>query len=81
MSDAPVRRRTNQRAIASVVFSVVWILGLGSAFALWLGITARKQIRASPDTQSGMWLAYVGIALSSFGLAFIAVALGIAAAT
>jgi Domain of unknown function (DUF4190) len=53
------------------VFAVFWLGGVGSLAALWLGITGRRQISASPDTQSGRWLANVGIALASLELLFV----------
>jgi hypothetical protein len=74
-----VKRRTNRRAIASVVWSVFWLFGIGSLLALWLGISARRQIAASPETQSGKWLANVGIALASLELVGVMVVLAIAA--
>jgi hypothetical protein len=64
--------RTNRRAIASVVWAFFWLLGIGSLLALYLGITAKRQIDRSPEPQKGRRLANVGIAIASIELIAIA---------
>jgi hypothetical protein len=65
-------QRTNAWAVASLVFSFVWFLWLGSAAAVISGHIALRQIRASHGRQSGTGLAIAGLALGYFSLASLA---------
>ena len=53
-----------------IVFSIIWLAGLGSLFAILLGLKARKAINASNGTLIGIgrvrWCLIVGV----LGLAF-----------
>jgi hypothetical protein len=61
----------NPWAVASLVFSFVWFLWLGSVAAVISGHIALRQIRASDGRQSGTGVAIAGLALGYCGLAFL----------
>ena len=60
--------KTNGMAIASLVFSLVWFVGLGSLLAVIFGLVARKSIKQSRGTQSGDGLAIAGLVIGIAGL-------------
>lgn len=57
---------TNGKAIASLVLSLVWMMGLGSLAAVVLGVIARRETRQS--RQPGEGLALAGIIIGALGL-------------
>ena len=59
----------NGYAIASVLLGVLWILGIGSVFALIFGYRARREIKNSGGNQTGLGLATAGIVLGWIGIA------------
>ncbi len=64
-------QRTSDRAVASFVLGIiglVFIPVVAPLLALWLGISARRQIRADPSL-SGDWMATAGIVLGAVGVA------------
>ena len=64
-----VQSSTNGLAIASFVFSLLWIVGLGSLLAIIFALVARRQIRESRGTQGGGGLAVAGLVIGIVGLA------------
>jgi len=66
--DDPVSSRTNPLAIASLVVGVVWCAGIGSLFAVFFAVQARRSIRRSNGTESGEGLAVAGLVLGIVGL-------------
>jgi uncharacterized membrane protein len=64
-------RAMNGYAIASVLLGVLWILGIGSVFALIFGYRARREIKHSADNQTGWGLATAGIVLGWIGVAMV----------
>ena len=69
----PARRETNGYAIASLVLGIVGLsFPIASIVALVLGYRARREIAASPETQSGDGLATAGIVLGWVGVAILA---------
>jgi Domain of unknown function (DUF4190) len=60
---------TNGLAIASLLFGIFWLGGIGSLAALVLGYRARREIRNSAGFQRGSSLATIGIVLGWIGLA------------
>lgn len=56
----------NRMAIASVVFSVLWLCGLGSVIGILLGAIALNQVKRSG--QAGYGLAVAGIAIGAAGI-------------
>jgi hypothetical protein len=64
-------RAANGYAIASVLLGVLWILGIGSAFALIFGYRARREITTSGGSQTGAGLATAGIVLGWIGIAMV----------
>ena len=67
--DHPPRpRSTNGLAVASLVLSIVWIGGLGSLSAVFVGVRARRQIAESRGAQAGDGLALAGFAIGIVGI-------------
>jgi uncharacterized protein DUF4190/HAAS domain-containing protein len=60
---------TNGLAIASLLFGIFWLGGIGSLAALILGYRARREIRNSAGFQRGSSLATIGIVLGWIGIA------------
>jgi hypothetical protein len=60
-TSSPPIPKTNPMAIASLVLSVIGLLGVGSVLGIILGAKARRQVRMSHGTQSGDRLALAGI--------------------
>ena len=57
----PAIPKTNPMAIASLVLSVIGLLGVGSVLGIILGAKARRQVRMAHGTQNGDRLALAGI--------------------
>lgn len=53
-----------------IVFSILWLAGLGSIFAFMSGLKARKAINASNGTMVGTGRAWWCIAVGALGFAF-----------
>jgi len=70
---APVPE-TNGLAIASLLFGIFWLGGIGSLAALVLGYRARREIRRSAGGQRGSSLATTGIVLGWIGVALLVMA-------
>ncbi len=63
---APMPRvTTSGLAIASVVFGLLWIFGIGSAIGIVLGAMALRRIRRARGLIGGRIIAWFGIAVSS----------------
>jgi serine/threonine-protein kinase PknK len=60
--------RTNGLAQASLVLSVVWLVGIGSVIGIILGFLGRAEIEQSSGTEKGLPVANAGIALGFLGL-------------
>jgi len=65
---------TNGLAIASLLFGIFWLGGIGSLAALVLGYRARREIRNSAGGQRGSSLATIGIVLGWIGVAALVIA-------
>jgi hypothetical protein len=65
---------TNGLAVASLLFGIVWLGGIGSLAALVLGYRARREIRISAGGQRGSSLATIGIVLGWIGIAMLVIA-------
>ena len=68
---------TNGLAIASLVLSIVSLLGLGSILAIIFGFVARGQIARSRGRQRGGGLALAGIIIGFVTLFFVLVAIAV----
>ena len=75
-----VQSRTNGKAIASLVLSLVWVAGLTSILAVIFGFVARREIRESNRTQTGDGLATAGIVIGFVGIAGIVLFIALVAA-
>ena len=53
-----------------IIFSVLWLAGLGSLFAIISGLKARKAINASNGTLVGTGRAWWCLVVGGLGLAF-----------
>lgn len=67
----PAPRQTHLLAVLSLIFSLLWLFGLGSLAAIVVGHVARGDIRRSQGTRTGdgmavagLWLGYIGLALT-----------------
>ncbi|HET7482689.1 MAG TPA: DUF4190 domain-containing protein [Actinomycetota bacterium] len=67
-------QQTDGRAIAALVFGIVWLFWLGSIAALFFGYSAKRRIDASNGTVNGRGLATAGIVLGWIGMATLAIA-------
>jgi uncharacterized membrane protein len=65
---------TNGLAVASLLFGIFWLGGIGSLVALVLGYRARREIRNSAGGQRGSSLATIGIVLGWIGIAALVIA-------
>src|SRR5689334_10684611 len=65
---------TNGLALASLLFGIFWLGGIGSLAALVLGYRARREIRNSAGGQRGSSLATIGIVLGWIGVAALVIA-------
>jgi hypothetical protein len=65
---------TNGLAVASLLFGIFWLGGIGSLAALVLGYRARREIRNSAGGQRGSSLATIGIVLGWLGIAALVIA-------
>jgi hypothetical protein len=72
----PVVPRLNGMAVASLVLSVLGLVGVGSVLGIILGFRARREIRWSRGSQRGNQLAVSGIIVGFCTLALFLVALG-----
>lgn len=76
---------TNGKAIASLVFGILWMFGLGSILAVVLGHMAKREIDRSGGRQGGRGIAVAGLILGWLGVAgiigFILLTAGLFAAT
>jgi len=73
----PQRTGTNGFAIASLVLGIVWVYGIGSILALVFGYIAKRQIRETGESGSG--LATAGIVLGWVGVGWLLVFIIVAA--
>jgi Domain of unknown function (DUF4190) len=70
-SSAVPIQRTCDRAVAALVVGIVGLVFIpvvAPVLALWLGISAKKQIR-DDSSLTGEWMATVGIILGAIGVA------------
>lgn len=67
-SAPPATPRISRRAIWSLVLSIVWLGGVGSAAGIMLGISARRRIAGTGERGSG--LAIAGIVVGVITLIF-----------
>lgn len=55
-------------AVASLVLSIVWLLGAGSLLALVFGVRARQEIDREPYKRTGRGIATTGIVMGCIGI-------------
>lgn len=65
---APGAVDTNGKAIASLVFGLLWMFGLGSLLAVILGHMAKNEIDRSGGRQGGRGIAVAGLILGWVGV-------------
>ena len=63
----------NPTALASLVFSVVWIVGVGSVVGIVLGIKSTRKARGITGSQDGIGLANAGIVIGLVGIVLAAI--------
>jgi hypothetical protein len=67
-ANGPPARQTNGLAIASLVLSLLWVVGVGSILAIVFGVVARRQIKRSEGQQTGAGLALAGVVIGIAGI-------------
>ena len=67
---------TNGLAIASLFIGIIWLFGLGSLLAIFLGYYAIKEIGASEGRQGGRSIAIAGVVVGVVGLASLGILVG-----
>jgi hypothetical protein len=65
----PLKPKANGMAIASLVFGIVWLGGIGSVLAVVFGFLGKKRIDDSNGQETGRGLAIAGIILGFLGIA------------
>ena len=70
------RRRLDRLAIATFVLAAVWLLGLGSLLALYVGRLSVRRIAVDQEL-SGRTVAWAGIAVAIFGIGMAGLWLGL----
>jgi hypothetical protein len=65
--------KINPMAIGSLVLSLLWLGGIGSAGAVVLGHISKREIASSQGRQSGANLAIAGLVIGYFGLAIMVI--------
>ena len=73
----PAAAKTNGLAIASLILSIVSLVGIGSIVGIVLGFVSRTQIRQSHGTQKGSGLGLAGIIVGFVTLALVLAAVAI----
>ena len=63
--------KTSGKAIASLILSIIWLYGIGSLVAIFLGHSARTDIRNSNGNTTGDGLALAGLVIGYVGFSFI----------
>jgi hypothetical protein len=74
---APLAPQTNGLAVASLVLSIVSLVGIGSIVGIVLGFVSRAQIRRSHGAQKGSGLGLAGIIVGFVTLALVLAAVAI----
>jgi Domain of unknown function (DUF4190) len=73
LAPAEESAETSGLAIASLILGVIWLFGIGSILAIFLGFGAMRAIRDSHGAQGGRAIALAGVAVGVVGLASSAV--------
>ncbi|AZO06851.1 hypothetical protein EOA27_17735 [Mesorhizobium sp. M2A.F.Ca.ET.037.01.1.1] len=68
--------RLNKMLTRGVVFSIVWLAGFGSSYALYQGLLARRMLKLNPMLR-GNGLAWWCIIAGGLGAAVLCVTVGI----
>lgn len=61
------RRQLDRLAILTFVLAVVWLFGIGSLLALYVGRLSLRRMRVEPELR-GRTLAWAGVAVGVFGI-------------
>lgn len=75
-ADAAINsRRTDRMAVLTLVLAVAWLFGIGSLVALYVGRLSLRRMKDDPRLR-GRTVAWAGVAVAVFGLALIALWIG-----
>ena len=72
----PQRSGTDSYAILAFVLAALWLFGIGSLLALYVGRQSIRRMRARPELR-GRPVAWAGIAVAIWGLALTALWIGL----
>ena len=71
--------RVDRFAILTFLLAILWVFGIGSLLALFVGRLSLRRMRAQPDLR-GRTVARAGIAVAVFGIATAGLWIGISLA-
>ena len=69
-------RRLDRQAILTFVLAVLWLFGIGSLLALYVGRSSIRRLRVEPELR-GRTMAWAGVAVAVFGVAMAALWIGL----
>jgi hypothetical protein len=76
VADRPRGKRLDRFAILTFVLAVLWLFGLGSVLALYVGRLSLRRLRAQQELL-GRTVAWAGVAVAIFGIAVAGLMLGL----
>lgn len=78
MTDAAAaqQRRTDWYAILSFALAALWLFGIGSVLALYIGRRSLRRMKSQPEVR-GRTVAWAGIAVAIWGLGLTALWIGL----
>jgi hypothetical protein len=71
-----VDRKLDRLSILTFVLASLWLFGLGSLLALWVGRQSLRRTKARPELR-GRTVAWAGIAVAVFGVLWAGLWLGL----
>lgn len=71
-------REANPYALVSLFLGIIWLFGLGSLAAIYLGARALREIRRPGSEESGRAFAWGGILTGIFGLTSVGLIIAVA---
>lgn len=74
--DAAQRRRLDWFAILTFVLAALWLFGIGSLLALYVGRLSLRRMRSHQELR-GRTVAWAGIAVAIFGLSMAVLWIGL----
>ena len=73
-------RRIDRLAVATFALAALWLLGIGSLLALYVGRLSLRRLKAEPELR-GRTVGWAGVAVAVYGLVMSVLWLGLLATT